>query len=246
MEVVLYLFCITLTMASSVSRTPSSGPSHIYYSVVNPFSIEDIHGILGILFVPEFDEPKPLGFDDSRKDGIYDTIVGIPELSNVAVVQFRKAPYPQISKTLTCTYPKSIPPLLLPPLFYQNPSPKPFSPSPSVSLDLHLPPSAPQNPPLPLFLSISLSLSIYIFVSLSISLSLSIYLSLYNNDASSPATMNPLQHHLHHSKCGQQPPPFTSSPAISEKQEVVIEKVVRNKHKCVTIVKGLELFGICT
>ncbi|XP_042516244.1 translation machinery-associated protein 22-like [Macadamia integrifolia] len=29
-----------------------------------------------------------------------------------------------------------------------------------------------------------------------------------------------------------------------EKQEVVIEKVVRNKRKCVTIVKGLELFGI--
>ncbi|XP_042488566.1 translation machinery-associated protein 22-like [Macadamia integrifolia] len=29
-----------------------------------------------------------------------------------------------------------------------------------------------------------------------------------------------------------------------EKQEVVIEKVVRNKRKCVTMVKGLELFGI--
>ncbi|XP_058069057.1 translation machinery-associated protein 22 [Magnolia sinica] len=29
-----------------------------------------------------------------------------------------------------------------------------------------------------------------------------------------------------------------------EKQEVVIEKVVRNKRKCVTIVKGLELFGV--
>ncbi|KAK9273486.1 hypothetical protein L1049_018296 [Liquidambar formosana] len=29
-----------------------------------------------------------------------------------------------------------------------------------------------------------------------------------------------------------------------EKQEVVIEKVVRNKRKCITIVKGLELFGI--
>ncbi|KAF9614195.1 hypothetical protein IFM89_015703 [Coptis chinensis] len=29
-----------------------------------------------------------------------------------------------------------------------------------------------------------------------------------------------------------------------DKQEVVIEKVVRNKRKCVTIVKGLELFGI--
>lgn len=29
-----------------------------------------------------------------------------------------------------------------------------------------------------------------------------------------------------------------------EKQEIVIEKVVRNKRKCVTIVKGLELFGV--
>ncbi|KAJ4958180.1 hypothetical protein NE237_025291 [Protea cynaroides] len=29
-----------------------------------------------------------------------------------------------------------------------------------------------------------------------------------------------------------------------EKQEVVIEKVVRNKRKCVTIVKGLDLFGV--
>ncbi|GMH22957.1 hypothetical protein Nepgr_024800 [Nepenthes gracilis] len=29
-----------------------------------------------------------------------------------------------------------------------------------------------------------------------------------------------------------------------EKQEVVIEKVVRNKRKCITTVKGLDLFGI--
>ncbi|XP_030530749.1 translation machinery-associated protein 22 [Rhodamnia argentea] len=29
-----------------------------------------------------------------------------------------------------------------------------------------------------------------------------------------------------------------------DKQEVVIEKVVRNKRKCITVVKGLELFGI--
>ncbi|KAF3793309.1 Translation machinery-associated protein 22 [Nymphaea thermarum] len=29
-----------------------------------------------------------------------------------------------------------------------------------------------------------------------------------------------------------------------EKQEIIIEKVVRNKRKCVTIVKGLELFGV--
>ncbi|XP_038985204.1 translation machinery-associated protein 22 isoform X1 [Phoenix dactylifera] len=29
-----------------------------------------------------------------------------------------------------------------------------------------------------------------------------------------------------------------------EKQEVVIEKIIRNKRKCVTVVKGLELFGI--
>ncbi|XP_038699757.1 translation machinery-associated protein 22 isoform X2 [Tripterygium wilfordii] len=29
-----------------------------------------------------------------------------------------------------------------------------------------------------------------------------------------------------------------------EKQEVVIEKVVRNRRKCITVVKGLELFGI--
>lgn len=30
---------------------------------------------------------------------------------------------------------------------------------------------------------------------------------------------------------------------MQEKQEVVIEKIVRNKRKCVTVVKGLELFG---
>jgi len=30
---------------------------------------------------------------------------------------------------------------------------------------------------------------------------------------------------------------------LQEKQEVVIEKIVRNKRKCVTVVKGLELFG---
>ncbi|XP_073006920.1 translation machinery-associated protein 22-like isoform X2 [Typha latifolia] len=29
-----------------------------------------------------------------------------------------------------------------------------------------------------------------------------------------------------------------------EKQEVVIEKIVRNKRKCVTVVKGLDLFGV--
>ncbi|CAL1370473.1 unnamed protein product [Linum trigynum] len=29
-----------------------------------------------------------------------------------------------------------------------------------------------------------------------------------------------------------------------EKQEVVIDKVVRNKRKCITIIKGLELYGI--
>ncbi|CAN6441748.1 unnamed protein product [Victoria cruziana] len=29
-----------------------------------------------------------------------------------------------------------------------------------------------------------------------------------------------------------------------EKQEIIIEKVVRNKRKCVTIVKGLDLFGV--
>ncbi|KAL5728754.1 hypothetical protein ACHQM5_001799 [Ranunculus cassubicifolius] len=29
-----------------------------------------------------------------------------------------------------------------------------------------------------------------------------------------------------------------------DKQEVIIEKVVRNKRKCVTIVKGLEVFGV--
>ncbi|XP_020224783.1 translation machinery-associated protein 22 [Cajanus cajan] len=29
-----------------------------------------------------------------------------------------------------------------------------------------------------------------------------------------------------------------------EKQEVIIEKVVRNKRKCITTVKGLELFGV--
>ncbi|ONK80952.1 uncharacterized protein A4U43_C01F23630 [Asparagus officinalis] len=29
-----------------------------------------------------------------------------------------------------------------------------------------------------------------------------------------------------------------------EKQEIIIEKIVRNKRKCVTVVKGLELFGV--
>ncbi|KAF8040674.1 hypothetical protein BT93_B2794 [Corymbia citriodora subsp. variegata] len=29
-----------------------------------------------------------------------------------------------------------------------------------------------------------------------------------------------------------------------DKQEVVIEKVIRNKRKCITVVKGLELFGV--
>lgn len=32
---------------------------------------------------------------------------------------------------------------------------------------------------------------------------------------------------------------------LQDKQEVVIEKIVRNKRKCVTVVKGLELFGKC-
>ncbi|KAG5012008.1 hypothetical protein JHK86_024269 [Glycine max] len=32
--------------------------------------------------------------------------------------------------------------------------------------------------------------------------------------------------------------------ACFDKQEVVIEKVVRNKRKCITTVKGLELFGV--
>ncbi|KAL5141172.1 Translation machinery-associated protein 22 [Glycine soja] len=32
--------------------------------------------------------------------------------------------------------------------------------------------------------------------------------------------------------------------AFQDKQEVVIEKVVRNKRKCITTVKGLELFGV--
>ncbi|GAB2212334.1 hypothetical protein Droror1_Dr00020294 [Drosera rotundifolia] len=31
---------------------------------------------------------------------------------------------------------------------------------------------------------------------------------------------------------------------ISERQEVIIEKVIHNKHKCITTVRGLELFGI--
>jgi len=30
---------------------------------------------------------------------------------------------------------------------------------------------------------------------------------------------------------------------VQDKQEVVIEKIVRNKRKCFTVVKGLELFG---
>jgi len=31
---------------------------------------------------------------------------------------------------------------------------------------------------------------------------------------------------------------------VQDKQEVVMEKIVRNKRKCVTVVKGLELFGV--
>lgn len=30
---------------------------------------------------------------------------------------------------------------------------------------------------------------------------------------------------------------------IQEKAEVVVEKIVRNKRKCVTIIKGLDMFG---
>ena len=30
---------------------------------------------------------------------------------------------------------------------------------------------------------------------------------------------------------------------VQDKQGVVMEKIVRNKRKCVTVVKGLELFG---
>nr|KYP59300.1 Translation machinery-associated protein 22 [Cajanus cajan] len=36
----------------------------------------------------------------------------------------------------------------------------------------------------------------------------------------------------------------SSAPKEEEKQEVIIEKVVRNKRKCITTVKGLELFGV--
>ncbi|KAL3681007.1 hypothetical protein R1sor_023963 [Riccia sorocarpa] len=32
--------------------------------------------------------------------------------------------------------------------------------------------------------------------------------------------------------------------SIEEKPEVVVEKIVRNKRKCVTIIKGLEMFGV--
>jgi len=30
---------------------------------------------------------------------------------------------------------------------------------------------------------------------------------------------------------------------VQEKPEVVVEKIVRNKRKCVTIIKGLDMFG---
>ena len=33
---------------------------------------------------------------------------------------------------------------------------------------------------------------------------------------------------------------------FQEKPEVVVEKIVRNKRKCVTIIKGLDMFGMCT
>lgn len=32
---------------------------------------------------------------------------------------------------------------------------------------------------------------------------------------------------------------------FQEKPEVVVEKIVRNKRKCVTIIKGLDMFGKC-
>ncbi|XP_028751688.1 translation machinery-associated protein 22-like isoform X1 [Neltuma alba] len=35
-----------------------------------------------------------------------------------------------------------------------------------------------------------------------------------------------------------------SGTRFQEKQEVVIEKVIRNKRKCITTVKGLDLFGV--
>jgi density-regulated protein DRP1 len=31
---------------------------------------------------------------------------------------------------------------------------------------------------------------------------------------------------------------------VQEKPEVIVEKIVRNKRKCVTIIKGLDMFGI--
>lgn len=30
---------------------------------------------------------------------------------------------------------------------------------------------------------------------------------------------------------------------VQEKPEVIVEKIVRNKRKCVTIIKGLDMFG---
>ncbi|KAI9112550.1 hypothetical protein K1719_016473 [Acacia pycnantha] len=33
-------------------------------------------------------------------------------------------------------------------------------------------------------------------------------------------------------------------PTFRDKQEVVIEKIIRNKRKCITTVKGLDLFGV--
>lgn len=36
---------------------------------------------------------------------------------------------------------------------------------------------------------------------------------------------------------------ISSVVVFQDKQEVVIEKVIRNKRKCITTVKGLDLFG---
>uniref|UniRef100_A0A8R7TU05 SUI1 domain-containing protein n=1 Tax=Triticum urartu TaxID=4572 RepID=A0A8R7TU05_TRIUA len=42
----------------------------------------------------------------------------------------------------------------------------------------------------------------------------------------------------------EKPPKFSLQVLQHDKQEVIIEKIVRNKRKCVTVVKGLELFGV--
>uniref|UniRef100_A0A5B6YSY7 Putative translation machinery-associated protein 22 n=1 Tax=Davidia involucrata TaxID=16924 RepID=A0A5B6YSY7_DAVIN len=53
-----------------------------------------------------------------------------------------------------------------------------------------------------------------------------------------------MQRKLLKSQTNSNPLQSPPEPPLLEKQEVVIGKVVRNKRKCITTVKGLERFGV--